>query len=58
MSEKYHDKFSDASKELEEKSAYVCENCKKKYTKKEAEKHNRECCGRTMKELLQESFGA
>lgn len=57
MSEQYHDKFSDASKELPEKSGFVCLSCKKRYSKEEAEEHEHECCGRTMKELVQESFG-
>ena len=57
MANKYHDKFTEAEKELSEKSAYVCESCKKTYRKEDAEKHGKTCCGRTMKELLEEGFG-
>jgi len=57
MSDKYKDKFSDAEKELSEKSAFECASCKTKYTKPAAEKKANTCCGRTMTELLQEGFG-
>lgn len=57
MTDKYTDKFTEAEKELEENSAYVCEGCNKKYGKQEAAKMNNTCCGRSMRELLQESFG-
>lgn len=57
MSDQYKDKFSDASKELKDKSGFVCESCKKTYSKEDAEKQGNSCCGRTMKELEQEGFG-
>jgi predicted metal-binding protein len=55
MSDQYHDRFSKASKELSEKSAFICESCNKKYQKKEAEKKDMACCGRSLKELHQEA---
>jgi len=58
MTKEYKDRFSEAEKELEDKNAFVCLSCDKKYPRKEAEKHERTCCGRTMKELVSESFGA
>jgi len=57
MSEEYKDRFSTAEKELEDKSAFICETCNTKYDKKSAEGKGHSCCGRTMKELLQESYG-
>ena len=57
MSEKYHDRFSKAEEESGEKSAFVCESCDKKYSRKTAEEKGKSCCGRTMRELLKESFG-
>ncbi len=57
MAAKYTDRFSDAETELSEKSAFVCESCNKKYKKDEAKKQGMSCCGRTMKQLAQESFG-
>lgn len=54
----YKDRFSDAAKEQQDKSAFVCESCKTEYNRDEAKKKGNTCCGRTMKELLQESFGA
>jgi len=57
MSKQYHDRFSNAEDELSEKSAFVCESCNKKYSRKAAEKQDKSCCGRTLTELLQESFG-
>ncbi|HKJ04591.1 MAG TPA: hypothetical protein VJ974_03255 [Geopsychrobacteraceae bacterium] len=57
MSKKYADRFSEAEKELKEKSAFVCESCNTKYSKKEVEEKNNICCGRTVTELLQEGFG-
>ncbi len=57
MSDKYKDKFSDASKELQDKSGFVCESCNKTYTKEDADKQDMSCCGRTLKELVQEGFG-
>lgn len=57
MSEEYKDRFSNAEKEQQDKSAFVCESCNTKYDKKAAEDKDYNCCGRTMKELLQESFG-
>jgi hypothetical protein len=57
MSEEYKDRFSEAEKEQQSKSAFVCESCKTRYGKKQAEEKDYACCGRSMKELLQESFG-
>ena len=57
MSTEYKDRFTEAEKELEEKSAFICETCEKTYNKENAVKHDLTCCGRTMKELVQESFG-
>lgn len=57
MTEKYHDRFSQAEEEQQEKSAFVCVSCNEKYPKKEAEKKEMSCCGRTLRELTQESFG-
>jgi predicted metal-binding protein len=57
MSTKYSDRFTEASNELQDKNAFVCETCKKTYFKDEAVKREMTCCNRTMKELLQESFG-
>lgn len=57
MSTDYKDKFSEASSELQEKSGFVCETCKTPYRKKDAVKKDMSCCGRTLKELAQESFG-
>jgi predicted metal-binding protein len=54
----YKDNFSEASKEQQDKSAFICENCKTKYNKQQVEEKGNTCCGRTVKELLQESFGA
>lgn len=57
MSEEYKDRFSKAEREQEDKSAFVCETCNTRYDKKTAEEKGHNCCGRTMKELLQESYG-
>jgi transcription initiation factor IIE alpha subunit len=57
MSDKYKDRFSNAERELSEKSAFVCESCNTKYSKSDAEKKGTTCCGRTMTELLQQGFG-
>ena len=57
MSKQYKDEFTQAEKELSEKSAYVCKNCNKTYKKEDAVKKDLTCCGRTLTELLQEGFG-
>lgn len=57
MSNQYKDRFTEAEKEQHNKSAFVCESCKKSYKKEDAEKQNMSCCGRTLTELMQESFG-
>lgn len=57
MSDTYKDRFSDAEKELSEKSAFKCESCNTKYTPADAKQKGHTCCGRTMSELLQEGFG-
>jgi len=56
MSEQYKDRFSEATKELEEKAAYICRSCKKLYNIERAKKNNLSCCGRTITELLQKEF--
>lgn len=57
MSEEYKDRFSEATKEQGEKSAFVCETCNQKYSRNVAKQKKMTCCERTMKELAQESFG-
>lgn len=57
MSAEYTDRFSDSTRELQEKSGFVCESCKSTYTRSQAIKQDLECCHRTLKELLEESFG-
>ena len=57
MTTKYSDKFSQATEELREKSGFACETCNKTYSKDEAVKKDMACCNRTLKELVQESFG-
>lgn len=47
----YHDRFTEAEKELPEKSAFICESCNKKFAKKEAEKKDMSCCGQPLKEM-------
>lgn len=36
MSEQYSDRFSEATEELEGKSAYICKSCNRRYSSKEA----------------------
>lgn len=57
MSKEYTDKFTEPEKEQQEKSAFVCKSCNTLYSKENAQKQQMECCGRTLTELLQESFG-
>jgi len=57
MATKYSDRFSEATEELQEKSGFVCESCNKTYSRDEAVKQDMACCNRTLKELVQESFG-
>jgi hypothetical protein len=57
MSEQYRDRFSNVTKELEEKAAYICRSCNKLYSIEDAEDNRLSCCGRTMTELVSESFG-
>jgi transposase-like protein len=57
MSEQYRDQFSNATDELASKSAYVCKDCNKQYSKSEADEKKHSCCGRAMTELLQEGYG-
>lgn len=54
----YKDRFSEAVKEQQDKSAFICETCQAEYNRQDAQRKGNTCCGRTMKELLQESFGA
>ena len=56
MSE-YKDKFTEAEKEQQEKSAFKCETCNKEYPKAEAEKHKMTCCERSVTERVREGFG-
>lgn len=53
----YDDRFTKATKEQTEKSAFVCKTCNQTYDKQQAENQKMTCCGRTLTELLQESFG-
>ena len=57
MTKQYTDKFSEAEKEQQDKSAFICTSCNKKYPHHEATKREMNCCGRSLKELLKESFG-
>jgi len=57
MSSEYKDRFSEAEKEQQEKSAFYCESCNKKFGKTAAEKKDMLCCGRTLTELMEQSFG-
>jgi transcription initiation factor IIE alpha subunit len=57
MPDNYTDKFSEATNELQEKSGFICESCKKTYSRDNAVKQDMTCCNRTMKELVQQSFG-
>lgn len=57
MATKYSDRFSEATKKLQRKSGFVCETCNKTYSKDEAVTKEMACCDRTLKELMQESFG-
>lgn len=57
MSKEYKDQFSEADKEQQDKSAFICESCKTKYSKKDADEKGMSCCGRSMKELVEEGFG-
>lgn len=57
MTTEYTDKFSEATKDLQEKSGFVCETCNKTYSRDKAVKQDMSCCNRTLKELAQESFG-
>lgn len=53
----YTDRFSEATENLEEQSGFICETCKETYIRSEAIKKDMTCCNRTLKELVQESFG-
>ena len=57
MSEEYKDRFSDAAENQQEKSAFICQSCKKRYDREGAKKSEMTCCGRTLTELMQEGFG-
>ncbi len=57
MSGDYKDRFTEADKEQQDKSAFVCESCKTRYSSDEAKSKDMACCGRTMSELHQEGFG-
>lgn len=57
MSEEYKDRFTEAEKEQQDKSAFVCESCKTKYSKKEAEDKGEACCDQPLKEIKKQGFG-
>ncbi|SEA27383.1 hypothetical protein SAMN05660420_01682 [Desulfuromusa kysingii] len=57
MSKEYRDRFSQAEQELEDKNAFICVSCNKKYHKDEAQRRQMTCCDRPLKELAKESFG-
>lgn len=57
MTDQYKDRFTKATEELPEKSAFVCKGCNKQYNKEEAKKKDMSCCDRSLTELMQESFG-
>lgn len=53
----YKDRFSDAEKEQQDKSAFVCESCNTRYSKKEAEEKGKACCDQPLKEINKQGFG-
>ena len=55
MSPKYTDRFSEAEKELSDKSAFICESCNKKYDEKEALSQYRDRFTGAEKELSEKS---
>jgi hypothetical protein len=55
MSSEYKDRFTEAEKELAEKSAFICESCNKEYGRKDAEDVRMACCGKTLRELKKEA---
>lgn len=57
MSADYKDRFTEAEKEQQDKSAFVCETCNTKYSKKEAEKKGEACCDQPLKEIKKQGFG-
>jgi transcription initiation factor IIE alpha subunit len=57
MSAEYKDRFTEAEKEQQDKSAFVCETCDTKYSKKEAEEKEKACCDQPLKEIKKQGFG-
>ena len=55
MKNEYHDRFSDATKEISEHSGFICDACKKKYHKDEAEKKDMVCCDKPLVEVFKEA---
>jgi len=55
MTSEYHDRFSDATKELSERSGFICVSCNKKFHKDEAEKKNMVCCDKPLVEIFKEA---
>jgi len=55
MSKKYTDRFSEAEKELSDKSAFICESCNKKYDKEEALRQYKDRFTGAEKELSEKS---
>lgn len=53
----YKDRFSDAEKEQQDKSAFVCESCNTKYSKKDAVEKGDTCCDQPLKEIKKQGFG-
>ena len=56
MTKQYTDKFSEAEREQQDKSAFICESCNKRYPKNEAEKREMSCCGEPLTPPLKKSF--
>ncbi len=55
MSKQYTDRFSEAEKELSEKSAFICESCNTKYDKEEALRQYKDRFTEAEKELSEKS---
>lgn len=55
MSKQYTDRFSEAEKELSDKSAFICESCNKKYDKEEALRQYKDRFTEAERELSEKS---
>lgn len=55
MFKKYTDRFSEAEKELSDKSAFICDSCNKKYDKEEALRQYKDRFTVAEKELSEKS---